>query len=51
MKIINCSLRNFCGKHIFFKFILLKGTGTQDLIWIKVLSLDRSRLVGLTDNL
>jgi len=24
-----------------------KGTGTQDLIWLKVVSLDRSWLVGL----
>ena len=29
----------------------LKGTGTRDLIWLKVLSLDRSWLVGLTDDL
>ena len=29
----------------------LKGTGTQDLIWLKVVSLDRSWLVGLTDDL
>ena len=29
----------------------LKGTGTRDLIWLKVVSLDRSWLVGLTDNL
>ena len=26
-----------------------KGTGTRDLIWLKVVSLDRSWLVGLTD--
>ena len=25
-----------------------KGTGTRDLIWLKVVSLDRSWLVGLT---
>ena len=31
--------------------VLLKGTGTQDLIWLKVVSLDRSWLVGLTDDL
>ena len=30
---------------------LLKGTGTRDLIWLKVVSLDRSWLVGLTDDL
>ena len=30
---------------------LLKGTGTRDLIWPKVVSLDRSWLVGLTDDL
>ena len=29
----------------------LKGTGTQDLIWLKVVSLDRSWLVGLTDDI
>ena len=29
----------------------LKGTGTRDLIWLKVVSLDRSWLVGLTDDL
>ena len=29
----------------------LKGTGTQDLIWLKVVTLDRSWLVGLTDDL
>ena len=26
------------------------GTGTRDLIWLKVVSLDRSWLVGLTDD-
>ena len=31
--------------------IILKGTGTRDLIWLKVASLDRSWLVGLTDDL
>ena len=30
---------------------LLKGTGTRDLIWLKVVSLDRSWLVGLRDDL
>ena len=30
---------------------ILKGTGTRDLIWLKVVSLDRSWLVGLMDNL
>ena len=30
---------------------VFKGTGTQDLIWLKVVSLDRSWLVGLTDDL
>ena len=29
----------------------LKGTGTRDLIWLKVISLDRSWLVGLTDDI
>ena len=29
----------------------LKGTGTQDLILLKVVSLDSSWLVGLTDDL
>ena len=28
----------------------VQGTGTRDLIWLKVVSLDRSWLVGLTDN-
>ena len=28
-----------------------KGTGTRDLIWLKVVSLDRSWLAGLTDEL
>ena len=28
----------------------LKGTGTRDLIWLKVVSLYRSWLVGLTDD-
>ena len=32
-------------------FCPFKGTGTRDLIWLKVVSLDRSWLVGLTDNL
>jgi len=30
---------------------LIKGTGTRDLIWLKVVSLDRSWLVGLTEDL
>ena len=30
--------------------VTFKGTGTQDLIWLKVVSLDRSWLVGLTDD-
>ena len=29
----------------------LKGTGARDLIWLKVVSLDRSGLVGLMDDL
>jgi len=29
---------------------VIKGTGTRDLIWLKVVSLDRSWLVGLTDD-
>ena len=32
-------------------YSLFKGTGTRDLIWLKVVSLDRSWLVGLTDDL
>jgi hypothetical protein len=32
-------------------FALFKATGTQDLILLKVVSLDRSWLVGLTDDL
>ena len=31
--------------------IVLKGTGTRDLIWLKVVSFDRSWLLELTDNL
>ena len=31
--------------------VRLKGTGTRDLIWLKVVSLDRSWLVGLTEDL
>ena len=30
---------------------IFKGTGTRDLIRVKVVSLDRSWLVGLTDDL
>jgi len=37
---------DFCILNIY-----LKGTGTRDLIWLKVVSLDRSWLVGLTDDL
>ena len=29
---------------------MLNGTGTRDLIWLKVVSFDRSWLVGLTDD-
>ena len=36
---------------LFVHFIPLKGTGTRDLIWLKVVSLDGSWLVGLTDDL
>ena len=32
-------------------YSVFKGTGTRDLIWLKVVSLDRSVLVGLTDDL
>jgi len=38
---------NFFAGNIFSD---IKGTGTQDLIWLKVVSLDRSWLVGLTDD-
>ena len=38
-------------KTLFFQKVVLKGTGTRDLIWLKVISLDRSWLVGLTDDL
>jgi len=31
--------------------LCLKGTGTRDLIWLTVVLLDRSWLVGLTDDL
>ena len=30
---------------------MIKGTETQDLIWLKVVSLDISWLVGLTDDI
>ena len=42
------------GAHVVsFKYLLgkIKGIGTRDLIWLKVVSLDRSWLVGLTDDL
>ena len=32
-------------------WLTLKGTGIHDLIWLKVVSLERSWLVGLTDDL
>jgi hypothetical protein len=32
---------------LIFSKLALKGTGTRDLIWLKVVSLDRSWLVGL----
>ena len=32
-------------------FGFIKGTGTRDLIWLKVVSLDRSWIVWLTDDL
>ena len=36
----------------YISFIkLLKGTGTRDLIWLKVVSLERSWWVGLTEDL
>ena len=39
-------------QHMHFSLdSLFKGTGTRDLIWLKVVSLDRSWLVGLTDDL
>ena len=31
--------------------VVFEGTGTRDLIWLKVVSLDRSWLVGLMDDL
>ena len=34
-----------------YNTVSLKGTGTRDLFWPKVVSLDRYWLVGLTDNL
>ena len=43
------------SKKLQKKFILgtcwVKGTGTRDLIWLKVVLLDRSWLAGLTDDL
>ena len=42
-KIAKMSTKNRAGH--------FKGIGTRDLIWLKVVSLDRSWLVGLTDNL
>ena len=45
-KLVSCkkkSLENSCFMG------LVKGTGTRDLIWRKVVSLDRSWLVGLPD--
>ena len=37
--------------HVTPSILTLKGTGTRDLIWLKVVSLDRSWLVGLTEDL
>ena len=31
--------------------VRVKGAGTRDFIWLKVVSLDRSWLAGLTDDL
>ena len=38
-------------KYICLSGFCNKGTGTRDLIWVKVVSLDISWLVGLTDDL
>ena len=35
----------------FHAIKILKGTGTRDLIWLKVVSLERSWWVGLTEDL
>ena len=47
-KIIVKSYQYLC---IWLNFKHVKGTGTPDLIRLKVVSLDRSWLVGLTDDL
>ena len=44
---------SFCPLNYFDNIFLapFKGTGTRDLIWLKVEYLDSSWLVGLTDDL
>ena len=48
-----CNLLTGPLTNLIFKdrWTILKGTGTRDLIWLKVVSLDRSWLVGLTDDI
>ena len=43
-----CPKNSLLDPYIFPRGV--KGTGTRDLIWLKVVSLDRSWLVGLTDD-
>jgi len=40
-----------CWKQFLFIELSLKGAGTRDLIWLKVVSLERSWWVGLTEDL
>ena len=42
---------NFLHLIQYVTLLCFKGTGTRDLIWLKVVSLDRYWLVGLTDDL
>ena len=44
-------IQYFIGFNFITDIYHFKGTGTQDLIWLKVVSLDRSWLVGLTEDL
>ena len=42
---------HFYPKMCSYLHVILKGTGTRDLIWLKVVSLERSWWVGLTEDL
>jgi len=42
LELVERSLSQGMHIHLFTIFPRLKGTGTQDLIWLKVVSLERS---------